>query len=1128
MLFCDVRGSTAAAEELDAEAWTEVMNEVFELFIAPVERYEGTVARLMGDAILAFFGAPTAHEDDPQRAVMAGLEIVSAIGPFRDRLAGERGLDLDVRVGINTGSVVVGDVGSVARQEYTAMGDAVNVAARMEQTAAPGTVQITEDTYRLVADLFDVEPLGDVQLKGKRRPVSSYRVIGRRATAPWTVRAARRLEARLIGRGNEMSRLRSALDAVEDRRGWIVLLVGDPGLGKTRLVEEASALWSQANPDDDRRWGMWRCVPYDTMQPYAQYRRVIRERAGIAEGESPDAVRSKISDFMRHAPEGWRERSERVARALFGVELENEPKLQGEAFRRELTDLLVGSTRADVGRRLVVFEDLHWCDHASLELIRETVRLVDETPVVFLATLRPDPSAGSAELRRWVETELAERCTTIVLEPLTGGQSQALIGELLPVEGLPEDVSTRILERTEGNPLFVEEVARTLIERGVVTRSGDGWRLAGDAAEVAIPDTVQSLITAGLDRLPDTARRTVQAAAVIGRTFEDEILRGVVDADGRGGGDGQVDADLEVLERRDLIRPITGGPRSAHAFRHALTHEAAYGSLLVRNRRAVHRRVAEVLERANAGHADEVAPHLARHFAEAGDDDATLRYAAMAGDAAARLFAHAEAVTHYRAALDVARRLDADADLIGSLFVRRGTALEVAGRQADAIANYEEQRDEARSRRDERMELAANVALALLYSTASSVSDPARGLALSHENVATARRIGDRAAEGRALWNILVANVYGGHIETAIEAGDAALAIARELGDPEPIAFTLTDVSRARLSHGDLAIAERLLEEARELWERLDNRPMLGDALAVSSLMRLMQGDRDGAVELARTALANSEAIDNAWGQSHALMGLYQAQLLAGEMGPAMASIRRSMELGDRGGFAYAGVATRSELAAAYVALGDPDGAVAEAERALEVASETVYPALSVAQGALAEALLAAGDHERAAAVLAETVVGVMPEPDQSFAVARVGLARSRLALVRNDPAAAAAAASDVLEHLRAHATETFAAKPMVALARARIAQGREAEAASVLDDAIATAGSLGARMSLWEALALRARLLDERDADEAGRLRRRAKTLVEEIATGVDDDDLRARFRARAAATLDDSNGGG
>jgi len=218
MLFSDVRGSTSMAERLDPEEWTDVMNDAYEHLITPVYRYEGTVARLMGDAILAFFGAPRAHEDDPQRAVMAGLEIVGSIAPFRDRLARERDLDLNVRVGINTGPVVVGEVGSDLRREYTAMGDAVNVAARMEQTAEPGTVQITEDTYRLVHDLFDVEPLGGVELKGKSRPVHSYRVRGRLAP-PWKVRAARPLEAALIGRDREIGVIGSILRDEHHARG---------------------------------------------------------------------------------------------------------------------------------------------------------------------------------------------------------------------------------------------------------------------------------------------------------------------------------------------------------------------------------------------------------------------------------------------------------------------------------------------------------------------------------------------------------------------------------------------------------------------------------------------------------------------------------------------------------------------------------------------------------------------------------------------------------------------------------------------------------------------------------------------------------------------------------------------
>jgi class 3 adenylate cyclase/tetratricopeptide (TPR) repeat protein len=1111
MLFCDVRGSTSMAEGLDPEEWTDVMNAAYEHLIPPVYRYEGTVARLMGDAILAFFGAPTAHEDDPQRAVMAGLEIVASIGLFRERLARERGLDLNVRVGINTGPVVVGEVGSELRREYSAMGDAVNVAARMEQTAEPGTVQITEDTYRLVADLFDVEPLGEVELKGKRRPVLSYRVLGRRAS-PWRVRAGRPLEGALVGRDSEMGLLRSALRSVEHDQGSIVLIIGDPGLGKTRLIEEADALWSELAPEDDRRWGSWQCVPYDTMQPYAQYRRLIRERAGITETDPADVVRGKIAELMSITPEGLRERSQRVARALLGVERADEPPLEGEEFQREVTELLVGSTLAPGGRRLIVFEDLHWCDHASLELIRATTRLVTDAPIVFLITFRPDRTVPSWTFREWVESELPHRSTIIELAPLSKDQSDRLMDELLPSAGMPGDLRTRILARTEGNPVFIQEVARAMIDRGVVERDEDGWRVTGDAAEVAIPDSVQSLITVGLDRLPEDARRTLQAASVIGRTFDEELLRAVAEGE-------DVGADLRELERRDLIWATAGGQRPAYTFRHALTAEAAYGSMLVKRRRAVHGRVAVALEAATRDHVEDVAPLLARHFREAGDDVATLRYAMMAGDAAARLYANAEAEAHYRTGLDVARGAGgADPALLRSMYERRGNALELSGRYDDAIANYEEMLAEARTRGDEAMELAANTAIALLYATATPKFDPVRGRRLSEENVTMARRLGDRPAEARALWNIVVANVYGGgDASRAVEAGEASLAIARELGDREQLAFTLNDVCRAYMAKGDLATASRRLEEARGIWEELDNRPMLGENLTVGSALHAFHGDYATALADARSAISISESIDNAWGQSHALITVYRVELELGEFGDAIRSMERCLELGERGGFAFAGIATRADLARALSYLGDGDRALALAEEALAIARERVPPAASLAHVARADALITAGDHAAALAALDEVDLMMLPEPDRTFLLVASRLARARVAIRTGDPQEAAAIAGDVARHLRSNGVQILVAEALVSLGGAHIAAERFEDAERELTDAIESADRLGERKTLWKALALSADLAARRGAEEdAAALRRRARGIVEEIAAGILDEDLRGRFLTR------------
>ena len=411
---------------------------------------------------------------------MAGLEIVTSIATLREKLARERGLDLNVRVGINTGPVVVGEVGSELKQEYSAMGDAVNVAARMEQTAEPGTVQITEDTYRLVADLFEVEALGGVELKGKRRPVESYRVLGR-LDAPWTVRAARRLEAPLVGRerGDGGHPCRAGAGPRGSRVGPAAHRA-TPGSARAGWSKRPTRSGRRLEPGDDRRWDFWRCVPYDTMQPYAQYRRLIRERAGVKETDPVETVRAKIAELMETAAlEGWEQRSERVARALLGVETEDEPHLEGEEFQRAAIELVVGSTLAQRGRRLIVFEDLHWCDHASLELVRATTELVVDSPIVVLALFRPDREVVSWEFKEWVETELSEHATMLELEPLSAAQSDELIDAFLPVPGMTGAERQQILQNTEGNPLFMQEVARALIDGGIVERGDDGWRMTG-------------------------------------------------------------------------------------------------------------------------------------------------------------------------------------------------------------------------------------------------------------------------------------------------------------------------------------------------------------------------------------------------------------------------------------------------------------------------------------------------------------------------------------------------------------------------------------------------------------------------------------------------------------------------
>jgi tetratricopeptide (TPR) repeat protein len=452
------------------------------------------------------------------------------------------------------------------------------------------------------------------------------------------------------------------------------------------------------------------------------------------------------------------------------------------------------------------------------------------------------------------------------------------------------------------------------------------------------------------------------------------------------------------------------------------------------------------------------------------------------------------------------------------MFEHRGNALELLGRYDDAIENYEDMRAEAVARGDESMELGANSSIALLYSTATPKFDPPLGRRLSEEAVVMARRIGDRAAEARALWNIVVANVYGGGDGArAVEAGEASLAIARELGEREQLAFTLNDVCRAYMAIGDFTTAAARLADARPLWEELDNRHMLGENLTIGSAMHLFRGDFDAALAEARLAAEISASIDNAWGESHALIMMYRVELELGRFGAAIDTIQRSMDLGERGGFAYAGIATRADLARAIAYLGDGERALVLADESIAVALERVPPAASISHVARASALIVLGEHAEAHAPLDQVDLMMFPEPDRTFLMVAWHTTRSRLALAEGDVHEAEAIARGVLEDLRSKGVMVLEAEALVALGRALLAADRLDEAGNELAAAIEHAGRLGEQPVLWEALALSATVRDQQgSAGEAADLRRRARAIVDEIVAGLPEPDLRRRFLAR------------
>jgi len=536
-LFADVVGSTSLAEQMDAEDWTAIMNRAFDRLSPAVYHYEGTIARLLGDAMLAFFGAPVAHEDDPVRAVRAGLDLMAAVREYAAEVQRDHDIEFAMRVGINTGPVVVGDVGSDLKYEYTAMGDAVNLAARMQSAARPMTVLISEHTYRFVAPVFDCVDLGPLEVKGKADPVRVYEVQGAKA-APGRVRGLAGLESPMVGRDAELAALVQLSRAVQAGLGRVAVIVGEPGLGKTRLIGEWKAATAAEADPAPLRWAEGRCLSYGQGLAYHLLidllRSVIGVPAAAGEPETRAALQTLTDDlFGDSALDVYPYLAHLLSLPLDGAALERVRLLDPQALQAQYLAALRQLLRTLAGRRPLglIFDDIHWADPSSTDLLIKLLPLTAEAPLLFCFVTRPDHDAPGWKLVTAARELTGASLTELTLNPLSDADSRQLVSNLLEIEALPEGIRTTILKRAEGNPFFVEEVIRMLIDRGAILKKDDHWAAGKEIETVEIPDNLQGLLLARIDRLPEDVKRTLRVASVIGRQFSVKVLEQVLARD---------------------------------------------------------------------------------------------------------------------------------------------------------------------------------------------------------------------------------------------------------------------------------------------------------------------------------------------------------------------------------------------------------------------------------------------------------------------------------------------------------------------------------------------------------------------------------------------------------------------
>jgi predicted ATPase/class 3 adenylate cyclase len=1100
MLFCDVKGSTAAAEKVDPETWTDIMNGVFEYMIRPIYKYEGLVPRLMGDAILAFFGAPITHEDDPQRAVLAGLEIQQGIKTYAEKIRLEHGLEFGLRVGINTGLVVVGEIGSDLRMEYTAIGDAINLAARMEQTAAVGTIQISDETYKLVAPFFEIEPLGEVEVKGKSAPIKTYRVLGVKST-PGQLRGLEGLSSPLVGREAQLDLLNERVNELGKGIGCFVAVIGEAGLGKSTLITELK----KSHADTRCQWLRGDALSYARSIGYFPWRQIIRQSIDAHEDDSPAEVRRKLRYVCDCCtlPGG----DIPFLETMLAVESEDSLQIvtgyQGEALIQKMTDATRGYLcgLAVENPLAIVFDDLHWADEASLNLLINVADLIDSQPILFICMSRPDKTAASWDSINKIQEKLGERYHSIFLEPLQVEQTDVMLMNLLGMKELPKDVRDLILEKGQGNPFFIEELIRSLIETKQLVRENNHWRAMSEDAKVSLPNTLRGVLSARIDRLPELTKHVLQDAAVIGRSFDLRVLKRLTSLNGG------LDPHILYLKEASLIEPL----RDEYAFRHVLIQEAAYESILIKNRAGLHRQIGETLEELHADRVEEFAPLLAYHFYSA-HDQRSLKYDILAGEKAARLYANAEAATHFSRALEVAKRGNAELEQVTRLYIQLGSVLELNGRFDQALATYEEMQTFGQKHGDSTLEMKALMAKATIYSIFSGLHNPALSEQMLLQALEISREIGDRATQAKLNWNLMITFLFSKRLDQALEYGEVALALARESDESEQLAFVLNDLCRLYTCRGEFDKAHASIREARELWRSLDNQVMLADSFGSEAEAYFNAGEFERSLEYSQQALQICEKIDNLWGQSYDRMLMAFACFASGQLGRGIQIAEQSSQLADRAGLIASSISMRSELAWVYAYCGEFERGYNLIDLAFQAADERQPAWRSFPQAAKARMHLLQDDIRSA-----DETIGNAPLQPTTIPYARytifICIANIELAVAKGEHLKALSLADELLSEV-APLTRVDVSDVLRWKGLAFVELGQLDEALHVLTEACSLAKGMGANPQLWLILASLAdvyvKLGNEKEAESN---RAEAREIVEQIAESLREIGLHDSF---------------
>jgi class 3 adenylate cyclase/tetratricopeptide (TPR) repeat protein len=615
VLFADVANYTSMAEKLDPEEVHQIMDGCFKILMDDIHKYEGTINQFTGDGVMALFGAPVAHEDHAQRGCYAALSIQKAIGEYGERIKEDRGVGFLIRIGLNSGLVVVGSIGDDLRMDYTAVGDTTNLASRMESMARPGTILVSKSTHKIARDFFEFESLGKVELKGKEEPQEAYELLRAGEVETRIGASVAKGLTKFVGRKNSMAALKEALKEARAGSGQVVGMVGEAGVGKSRLLFEFKNLL----PQSECAYLEGRCLHFGGSMSYLPFLDILRSYFEIKEGDQEFLIKKKMAEKVIGLDEKL-ESALPPLMELLSLKVEDEdfirlgPQQKRERTSEAIRNLLI---RLSQERPLVLaVEDMHWIDKTSEELLDYLIGWLASTHILLILFYRPEYT------HQWGSKSYYRK---IGLNQLTTQSSAELVQAILEGGEVSPEIRELILNRAAGNPLFMEEFANTLLENGSIQRKNHQYVLSRKVSEIQVPDTIHGIIAARMDRLEDNLKRTMQVASVIGRDFAFRILQTITGL--REG----LKAHLLNLQGLEFIYEKRLFPELEYIFKHALTQEVAYNSVLHKRRKEIHRKIGGAIEQIYAERLEEFFEMLAYHFDQGEVWDKAVEYQVKAG-----------------------------------------------------------------------------------------------------------------------------------------------------------------------------------------------------------------------------------------------------------------------------------------------------------------------------------------------------------------------------------------------------------------------------------------------------------------------------------------------------------------